>query len=76
MIFEVNAPADAKLYAARSDGTSLHALPIPSLRAIYPAVSPDGKTLAYLATDASSKSRITLSRGIERRSPRSWIAVA
>jgi Tol biopolymer transport system component len=60
MIFEVNAPADAKLYAARSDGTSLHALPIPSLRAIYPAVSPDGKTLAYLATDASSKSRITL----------------
>ncbi|CAN5709197.1 hypothetical protein BH09MYX1_BH09MYX1_02060 [soil metagenome] len=60
VIFEVISPADAVLYAARSDGSDLHRLPVPDLRAIYPAVSPDGRTLAYSATDITSESAIVL----------------
>ena len=56
LLFDVSSSTGGVIYAARQDGTEMHALSLSPGRLQYPAMSPDGKTIAYEAIDANGAS--------------------
>lgn len=60
LLFDVSSASGGVIYAARGDGGSMHALSLPGGRLQYPAMSPDGKTIAYDAIDANGSGSLRL----------------